>query len=263
MKQFNNKTMFIDTHTHLFLKEFDEDREFVIANAINNKVEKFFLPNIDSTTIDSLLKLSKQYPNNCYPLIGLHPTSVKKNYIEEIKIIENLLKKEKFYAIGEIGIDLYWDKTFKKQQDNAFRIQIEIAKKNKLPIVIHSRESFNEIFSIIDELNNNDLTGIFHSFTGDIEQAKKIISYGGFKIGINGIVSFKNSKLGETVKEIGIEHLLLETDSPYLAPHPKRGRRNESSYLIYTAQKIADLYNISLEKLAEITTKNAKEVFKF
>ncbi len=253
--------MFIDTHTHLYLKEFDNDRDTVILDAINNKVERFFLPNIDSTTISNLLKLSKKYPNNCYPLIGLHPTSVKENYLEEIKIVENWLKKEKFYAIGEIGIDLYWDKTFKKQQDDAFRIQIEIAKKNNLPIIIHARESFDEIFSIIDELNDDKLTGIFHSFTGDLEQAKRIINYGGFKIGINGIVSFKNSKLGDTVKEIGIEYLLLETDAPYLAPHPKRGQRNESSYLIYTAQKIADLYNMPIEKLAEITTKNANEVF--
>ena len=255
--------MFIDTHTHLFLKEFDEDIENVISEAIKNKVEKFFLPNIDSSTIESLLNLTKKYPNNCYPLIGLHPTSVKENYIEEIKIVENWLKKEKFYAIGEIGIDLYWDKTFKDQQEDAFRIQIEIAKNNKLPIIIHSRESFDEIFLVIDELNDENLTGIFHSFTGNLDQAKKIINYRGFKIGINGIVSFKNSKLGDTVKEIGLEHLLLETDSPYLAPHPKRGRRNESSYLIYTAQKIAELYNVSLEELAEITSKNAKEIFKF
>ncbi|MBN1253556.1 MAG: TatD family hydrolase [Bacteroidales bacterium] len=255
--------MLIDTHTHLFLDAFDSDIEEVINSAIGNNVEKFFLPNIDSSTIERLLNISKKYPNNCYPLIGLHPTSVKENYKQEIDTIEYWLTKEKFYAIGEIGIDLYWDKTFEHQQEDAFKIQIEIAKKHSLPIIIHARESFNEIFSIIDQLNDEKLTGIFHSFTGNKEQAEKIINYGGFKIGINGIVTFKNSELANIVKQIGIEHILLETDSPYLAPHPKRGRRNESSFLIYTAKKIAELYNISIDELADVTTENAKQIFKF
>jgi TatD DNase family protein len=247
----------IDTHTHLFLEEFDADREKVIADALANHIDKFFLPNIDSRTIDKVLSLSATYPENIFPMVGLHPTSVKGNYMDEINLVKNYLEKEKFYGIGETGIDLYWDKTYVEEQRESFKIQIELAKKYKLPIIIHVRESFNEVFEIIDNMNDADLTGIFHCFSGTYEQAQKIIDYGGFKLGIGGVVTFKNSGLDKIVSKISLEHLVLETDSPYLAPVPKRGQRNESSYLLYVAQKIAELHNTSIENVAEITSRNA------
>jgi len=252
---------FIDTHTHLFLEHFNNDLDTVIKTAINKDIDKFFLPNIDSTSIRSVLDLSKKYPDNCFPMVGLHPTSVKENFKEELDLVEHLIEKEKFYGIGETGIDLYWDKSFIKEQEESFSFQIELAKKNKLPIIIHVRDSFEEVFKVVDKHNNEELTGIFHCFTGDYSQARKIIEYGGFKLGIGGVVTFKNSKLGETVSKIPLEHLVLETDSPYLAPMPNRGKRNESSYIIYIAEKIAELHQITIEELAEITSKNALEVF--
>jgi TatD DNase family protein len=248
---------FIDTHTHIFLEEFDTDRDKVIADALANHINKFFLPNIDSSSIDKIISLSATYPNYIFPMVGLHPTSVKENYMDEINIVKNYLEKEKFYGIGETGIDLYWDKTFVEEQKESFRIQIELAKKYKLPIIIHVRESFKEVFEIIDEMNDSELTGIFHCFSGTYEQAKKIIDCGGFKLGIGGVVTFKNSGLDKTIAKISLEHLVLETDSPYLAPVPKRGQRNESSYLLYVAQKIAELHNTSVENVAEITSRNA------
>jgi len=251
----------IDTHTHLFLEHFDKDREEVIKDSIKNGVQKLFIPNIDSSTTKQVVKMGKDYPNICYPILGLHPTSVKENYKEELEDLEHWLAKEKFYGIGETGIDLYWDKTFIKEQEEAFRYQINLAKQTELPLIIHSRESFDEIFSIIDELNDDRLKGIFHSFTGSIEQAEKILSYKGFKIGIGGIVTFKNSGLADVVAKIGLEHLVLETDSPYLAPAPNRGKRNQSSYLTLIAQKIADVYHVDMETVAKITTENAKKLF--
>lgn len=253
---------FIDTHTHLFLEHFNNDLDDVINSAKEKGVNKFFLPNIDSTSIDDVIALSKKYPENCFPLVGLHPTSVKKGFEDELDLVVQLLEKEKFYGIGETGIDLYWDKTFIKEQEEAFGFQIELAKKNKLPIIIHVRDSFEEVFKVVDKHNTDDLTGIFHCFSGDYNQAQKIIEYGGFKLGIGGVITFKNSKLGETVSQISLEHLVLETDSPYLAPTPHRGKRNESSYIVYVAEKIADLHRISLEELAKITTQNAKDVFR-
>lgn len=252
----------IDTHTHLFLEQFDEDRSTVVEEALRNGIKKMFLPNIDSSTTEKVVQMAKDFPEVCYPIIGLHPTSVKENYRDELKDLEHWLKKEKFYAIGETGIDLYWDKTFIKEQEEAFKFQIKLAKQSGLPLIIHARESFDEIFAIVDELNDERLKGIFHSFTGTTEQAEKILFYKGFKIGIGGIVTFKNSGLADVVAKIGLEHLVLETDSPYLAPTPKRGKRNESSYLIYIAQKIAEVYNTDIEKVAEITTQNATELFK-
>ena len=252
---------FIDTHTHLFLPEFDSDRDQVIANAIENGVDKLLLPNVDSTTIDDLNNLVKKYPNNCFPMIGLHPTSVKDNYLDELKIVETYLKNQKIYAIGEIGIDLYWDKTFLKEQEKAFRYQIDLAKEYKLPIVIHARNSFDEIFKIMNEVNSENLTGVFHAFTGDEKQAERIVEWG-FKIGIGGIVTFKNSGLDKVVYNIDINHIVLETDSPYLPPVPKRGKRNESAYIKYIAEKIAEIKNISLEEVAKITSRNAKQLFR-
>jgi TatD DNase family protein len=252
---------FIDTHTHLFLPEFDTDRDQVIDNAKENGVEKVLLPNVDKSTIEPLLSLVDTYPEFCYPMMGLHPTSVNENYKEELKTVENWLDKRKFYAIGEIGIDLYWDKTFKAEQEEAFRYQIELAKKHDLPIIIHARESFDEIFEIMDEVKDKKLKGIFHAFTGNDFHAERIVEWG-FKIGIGGIVTFKNSGLDKVVNNIDINHIVLETDSPYLAPVPKRGKRNESAYIINIAKKIAEIKDISLEEVATISTKNAKQLFK-
>lgn len=252
--------VFIDTHTHLFLPEFDNDRKQVIENAILHGVDKMLLPNVDSTTVTSLFDVCRQYPKNCYPMIGLHPTSVKESFKTDIQYIESILEIEKVKAIGEIGIDLYWDKTFLKQQQEAFICQINLAKKYDLPIVIHARESFNEIFDIIKLHLDNKLKGVFHAFTGDIAQAKQIIGWG-FKLGIGGIVTFKNSGLDKIVEQIDLNHIVLETDSPYLPPVPFRGKRNESAYLVKVAEKIAQIKNCSVEEVAEKTTINAKRLF--
>ena len=251
----------IDTHTHLFVTEFNEDRYEVINNALNSGVLKMILPGINSSYINLQLQISDAFPGICFPAAGLHPSDVNKNFEEELRIVENNIKTGRFIAVGEIGIDLYWDQTFKEEQKIAFEKQIVLAKKYKLPVIIHVRDSFREIFKITDKHNDENLRGIFHSFTGTYEDARKIINYGGFKIGINGIVTFKNSGLDKIVKEIELKHLVLETDSPYLSPVPKRGKRNESSYLIYIANKIAEIKEISLGELADITNKNAVEVF--
>lgn len=257
----NSIMQFIDTHTHLYLPEFDQDRDQTITHAIDNNVQNMFLPNVDSTTILPMLDLVVQYPLHCYPMMGLHPTSVKENYQKELKLVENWLEKVEFIAIGEIGIDLYWDKTFQKQQEEVFRRQLDLAKKYGLPVVIHARESFDEIFKIMNEVVDEQLTGVFHAFTGNNEQAEQIIGWG-FKIGIGGIVTFKNAGLDQVVRNIDINHIVLETDSPYLAPVPKRGKRNQSAYIKYIAEKIALIKNISVNQVAEITTKNAKQLFK-
>ncbi|MDC0015206.1 TatD family hydrolase [Flavobacteriales bacterium] len=250
-----------DTHTHLYANQFDEDREQVIQNCFDDGISRLFLPNIDKSSVDGMMKLVEQYPENCFPMIGIHPCSVNENWKQELDEYKELLKKKKFYAIGEIGIDLYWDKTTQGIQEEAFEAQIILAKELKLPIVIHARDSFDEIFAIVDKHNDENLTGIFHCFNGTIEQANKIINYGGFKLGIGGVVTFKNAGVDKVVKQIPLEHLVLETDSPYLAPHPNRGKRNESTYLTLIAQKVADLHEVSLEEIANVTTSNSKEVF--
>ena len=250
----------IDTHSHIFLPEFDSDRDEVIFNAKENGVEKILLPNVDDSTTERLMELVSKYPDYCLPMMGLHPTSVKENFREELEKVENWLTKRKFYAIGEIGIDLYWDKSFKQKQEEAFRSQIELAKKYNLPIVIHARESFDELFLIMSDVMDEKLNGVFHAFTGNDEQAKQIISWG-FKIGIGGIVTFKNSGLDKVVNNIDINHMVLETDSPYLAPVPKRGKRNESAYINYIAQNISEIKGVSVEEVAKVTTQNAKEIF--
>lgn len=251
----------IDSHCHLYLPEFQEDIHEVIARAKEKGIEKFFLPNIDSGTIDSMCKLANEYPGVCYPMIGLHPTSVKENHIDELKKIKEELVKGEYCAIGEIGIDLYWDKTFLSQQKEAFRFQIKLAKEVGLPVVIHSRESFNEIFNIIDEENDENLKGIFHCFTGSKDDAIRILNYGGFKLGIGGVVTFKNGGIDKFLSEIPLECVVLETDSPYLAPVPYRGKRNESSYLIEIAERLATIYNKEVNEIAEITTTNSLEIF--
>lgn len=252
-----------DTHTHLYSEQFKDDIDTVIQNSINKGITRLFLPNIDSSSIDSMMKLEADYPNNCFPMMGLHPTSVAENYKEELAIIESWMNKQVFCAIGEIGIDLYWDKTYLEAQQEAFRFQIELAKKYNLPFVIHCRDAFDEIFEILDELNDDKMRGIFHCFTGTIEQANHIINYGNFKIGIGGVVTFKNSGLDKVIEQIDLKNIVLETDSPYLAPTPFRGKRNESTYLYTIAEKVAEIHQTDIETVASITTKNSVDVFGF
>lgn len=250
----------IDTHTHLFLPEFDSDRSEVIESAIARGVEKMLLPNIDSGSYEAMMKVCSGFKSNCLPMIGLHPSSVKDDYKTELKFVEEKISQQKFWAIGETGIDLYWDKTFFEQQQEAFEFQLNLAKKHHLPLVIHARESFSEIFEIVEANMDDRLTGVFHSFTGNEEQAKKITGWG-FKVGIGGIVTFKNSGLDAVVKNIDLDHIVLETDSPYLAPTPKRGKRNESKYLQFIADKIASVKGVDVEYVAEVTTYNARKLF--
>lgn len=250
-----------DTHTHLYLDQFSEDIEEVIKRALDYKVQRFFFPNIDKSTTGQLLALCEQFPDQCFPMMGLHPCSVNTSYESELAHVYEELKTGKYCAVGEIGIDLYWDKTYSAEQEIAFRKQIEWARVFKLPIVIHARDSFEEIFAIMDEVNDENLTGIFHCFTGSLEDAHKILAYGGFKLGIGGVVTFKNSGLDKVVEQLSLKDLVLETDSPYLAPTPYRGKRNESAYLIRIAEKLATLFGVSLEEVASVTTANSKEVF--
>ena len=253
---------FIDTHTHLYADKFDEDRTGRIEAAIAAGVGKFFLPNIDQTSIEGMKNLQEQFPGRCYPMMGLHPCSVKENVKEELAIVEKELENSNYIAVGEIGIDLYWDKSFIKEQEMAFRKQIQWAKAKKLPIVIHCREAFDEILNILDEVNDADLFGVFHCFTGNLEQAKHILSYGNFKLGIGGVLTFKNAGLDKVIKDISIDDLVLETDSPYLAPAPFRGKRNESAYLLHVAEKLANIHQLTLKEVADKTSKNALEIFK-
>ena len=251
---------FIDTHTHLYLPQFKDDIDSVLLRSQNNNVYKLVLPNIDSKTIEPLRELSAQKPDMFVPLIGLHPTHVKEDVENELELIINEFNRNTYSGIGEIGIDLYWDKTFAEQQKFSFRRQLQLAHDNELPVVIHARDSLNEIFQVLESLNYSESTGIFHAFTGSIPEAKRIIEMG-YKIGIGGIVTFKNSLLAETVSNIDLNHIVLETDSPYLAPHPYRGKRNESSYLPLIAGRIAEIQNKQLEEVAEITTLNAVRIF--
>lgn len=255
--------MLIDTHTHLYSDQFENDRREVIASAIDAGVEKLFLPNIDSSSIRGMEELVHSFPLNCYPMYGLHPGNVGETYKNELQLIKQALDSStNAIAIGEIGMDLYWDKTFIEEQKIAFREQIEWAKTMELPIVIHCREAFTEIFEILDELNSPELTGVFHCFTGDYEQAKHILGYGGFKMGIGGVVTYKNSDLPDVLQKIDLNDIILETDSPYLPPVPHRGKRNESAYIRYVAEKVADVYQKPIEEIERITTKNAIELFR-
>ena len=255
--------MIIDTHTHLYVEEFDTDYKEVIQRAIDYGVEKFFLPAIDSSYTNRMFRLQKEYPEHVYLMNGLHPCSVKENWQEEIAKVNALVSthSKDFYAIGEIGIDLYWDKTFLEAQKEAFALQIRLAKEYHLPIVIHCREAFEETFEVLEKEKSDDLFGIFHCFTGNKEQALRAISFG-LKLGIGGVVTFKNGKIDTFLNEIPLKHLVLETDAPYLAPVPFRGKRNESSYLIYIVKKLAEIYNISENEIIKRTTNNALEIFK-
>ncbi len=250
----------IDTHTHLFLEQFNNDREAVIKRAIDNGVYKLLLPNIDSKSLDDLKETVKLFPENCYPMIGLHPTSVDNNFTSELNLVKSELESDKYIAVGEIGIDLYWDKTFIKEQQQAFATQIDLALEHNLPIVIHARESFQEIFEVLEGYRDSGITGVFHSFTGSLEDANRAIDLG-FMIGFNGILTFKNSGLDKIAKQVDIKHILLETDSPYLAPTPYRGKRNESSYVVNVGNKLAEIKGLDIKDVARITTENAERLF--
>jgi TatD DNase family protein len=249
-----------DTHTHLYSEEFNLDRNEMMQRAIHSGVSRFFVPAIDSTCTQSMYDLEKTYPENIFLMMGLHPTYVKENYQEELLHVETELTKRKFYAIGEIGIDLYWDKTRLHEQQIAFKHQIRLAKKYQLPIVIHCRDAFDEIFEVLESEKGADLFGIFHCFTGTYEQALRAISFN-MKLGIGGVITFKNGKIDQFLDQIDLKHVVLETDSPYLAPLPYRGKRNESSYIVNIVQKLAEIYSISMDEIAEITTENSKFVF--
>ncbi len=252
----------VDTHAHLYAEEFEEDRAEMLQRAMDKGVDKFYLPNIDSRSISAMIALEKQYPRHCHAMMGLHPCYVKENYQEELNIVKEWLDDRRFCAVGEIGMDLYWDKSFLKEQEQAFVIQSEWAMDLGLPIVIHSREATDRLIELIREMNDPRLRGIFHCFTGNSEQAEKIIDLGLY-LGIGGVLTFKNAGLDKTVKEIDIRHLVLETDAPYLAPKPFRGKRNESSYLLYIAQKLAEIKGVTVEEVAAVTTQNAENIFEF
>lgn len=249
-----------DTHTHLYAEQFDEDRNEIIQKALDLGIKRFFIPAIDSSYYDRMFSLEKEFPDHIFLMAGLHPTHVKADFLKELEIVQEQLNNHQFYAVGEIGMDLYWDKSFIEEQKEAFLIQISWAKKRGLPIVIHCRDAFDEIFEVLDAANDKDLFGIFHCFTGDEQQANRVIDYG-FKLGIGGVVTFKNGGLDKFLASIPLEHIVLETDAPYLAPTPFRGKRNESSYLINVLDKLVDIYKLSPEEIANITTKNSKDIF--
>ena len=249
-----------DTHTHLYYETDPEKLSDLMQRSLDNKVCRLFLPNVDSESIPLVFGLSERYPNHCFPMLGLHPCDVKANYKEELDSISKEIAQRKVYAIGEIGIDLYWDKSTLSIQQEAFRTQIDWAKNLGMPIVIHCREAFDEILEILNELKDDKLRGIFHCFSGTLEQAHQVIGLG-FYLGIGGVLTYKNSGLDKVIQDVSLEHLVLETDSPYLTPVPFRGKPNESSYLVYIAQKLADLKQVSLHEIAEVTTQNSRMVF--
>ena len=252
--------MFIDTHTHLYAEEFNADRNPLIQKAIDNGVKKFYLPNIDSTSIEGMHQLEKEFPENCFAMMGLHPCSVNATVNEELAIVKDWLAKRKYSAIGEIGIDLYWDKTFLKEQQQAFKEQINWALEYNYAIIIHCREAFDEIFEILVSYKKLP-KAIFHCFSGNLDQANKILELGNFKLGVGGVLTFKNSGLDKVIENINLEHLVLETDAPYLAPVPFRGKRNEPVYLLEVAKKLAEIKNVSINEIAEVTSKNANFIF--
>jgi TatD DNase family protein len=252
--------MLTDTHTHLYSDAFDEDRSVMMQRSFDAGIKRMFIPAIDSESTQAMYKLEKEYPDNVFLMMGLHPTSVKENYKEELLHIKEQFNERSFIAVGEIGIDLYWDKSTLEIQKEAFKIQIQLAKKYQLPIVIHCRDAFDAVFEVLETERGNDLFGIFHCFTGTEAQAKQAISYN-MKLGIGGVVTFKNGKIDKFLNKFELKHIVLETDSPYLSPTPYRGKRNESSYLQLICKKVAEIYNISEEEVARITTENSKEVF--
>jgi TatD DNase family protein len=249
-----------DTHTHLYSEAFDGDRDEMISRAITAGVTRFFVPAIDSTYSESMYALERKYPTHVFLMMGVHPTHIKDNYKEELDHVKQVLETRKFVAIGEIGIDLYWDKSTLKKQQEAFQIQIHLAKRYKLPIVIHCRDAFDEVFEILEEEKSENLFGVFHCFTGTLEQAHQAISYN-MKLGIGGVVTFKNGKIDQFLSQIDLKHIVIETDAPYLAPVPYRGKRNESVYIVEVLKKLSSIYGQSTKNIAEITTKNSKDIF--
>ena len=249
-----------DTHTHLYYETDPQKRAELIQRCFDNDINRLFLPNVDVESVAQVFDLVNAYPNNVFPMLGLHPCSVKDDWEQVLATIKASHQNHKIYAIGEIGIDLYWDKTTLPQQIAAFKQQIAWAKSLQLPIVIHCRDAFDEVFEVLEQERGDDLRGIFHCFTGNLEQAQKVIDLG-FYLGIGGVVTYKNAGLDKILPQIDLSHIVLETDSPYLTPVPHRGKPNESSYLIHIAQKVADVYQTSLEAVAEITTANSKQIF--
>lgn len=251
----------IDTHSHIYGPEFDEDRDFVVARAKEANVTKSILANVDTTTIDQMYRCHEEYPDFTVMAMGLHPTSVNNNYKEDLKTIENQLNEKKFVAIGEIGLDLYWDRTFEKEQITVLEQQIDWALSLDLPMILHIRKAYAETFKVLDRFKGKDFHGVFHCFGGGIEEAKKAVSMG-FALGIGGVVTYKNSNLGEIISPIGIDHIILETDAPYLSPVPNRGKRNEPANLLYVKERLASIFQRKSEIIDEITTENAKKIFK-
>ena len=252
--------MMTDTHTHLYSEAFAQDRRQMMQRAFEAGVKRFFIPAIDSGHTEAMYALEAEYPGQVFLMMGLHPTSVKENFEDELAHVEEQFRTRNFYAVGEIGIDLYWDQTTLDIQKIAFKKQINLAKKHKLPIVIHCRDAFDEIFEVLESEKDDDLFGIFHCFTGTFEQAQRAISFN-MKLGIGGVVTFKNGKIDTFLKHIPLEHIVMETDSPYLAPVPFRGKRNESSYLELVCRKLSEIYKISESEIAQITSKNSKAIF--
>ncbi len=251
-----------DTHAHLYLEHFDADRDQMVQRAFDAGVKYMLLPNIDHNSLPKMLDLSSSYPANLFPMIGLHPTDVKDNFEDELQAISGYLNREKFYAIGETGIDLYWDKTYVEEQKAALRYQVQLAKHHGLPLVLHVRDSFDEIFEVLDDTADEQLTGVFHCFTGTLAQAHHAINLG-FKLGLGGVLTYKNSGLDKVVEALDTGHFVLETDSPYLTPAPFRGKRNESAYVRFVAERLAAIKKMPLQEVAEITTINAQRLFKF
>jgi TatD DNase family protein len=252
----------IDTHSHIYSEEFDADRTEMIQRAKSVGVEHIILPNVDSESLSRMLKLESEFPGYCHAAIGLHPTSVNENFETELNIVESELKSRKWIAIGEIGIDLYWDKTYYNQQVIVLTQQIEWAIKFNLPVIIHIRDSFDETLQIMAQYQHSGLKGVFHSFTGTCEQAEKLLEYEGFMLGINGVVTFKNSRLTNALEKVPLSRLVLETDAPYLAPVPYRGKRNESSYLRLIAEKLSEIYKVPYNQVENQTTENAIKIFR-
>ncbi|MFD2203948.1 TatD family hydrolase [Shivajiella indica] len=251
---------YIDSHVHIYSKKYDDDRDEVIRRSVENGVGKLYMPNIDEESIDAMLEAEMRYPGICIPMMGLHPCDVKKGFEKQLYVMEDWINKREFAGIGETGLDLYWDKTFFEEQKDALRIQIEWAKQKKWPIILHCRESMDETIQIVKEGKSEDLKGIFHCFSGTIDQAKEIIDLG-FLLGIGGVVTYKNGGLDKILPELGLKHLVLETDGPYLAPVPHRGKRNSSEYIPLIAERIAEITQRDPEEVARVSTENSNRIF--
>jgi TatD DNase family protein len=251
----------IDTHSHIYLKEFDEDRVEVVERALANGVEKILLPNIDAKSVSDMLQLVDLFPGVCHAMMGLHPTSVNADFESQLTNLKEVFGNASCVAVGEVGIDLYWDQTYKDQQMEAFEEQMRWAKQMHLPVVIHCRDAFSEVFQSVEKLMDADLKGVFHSFSGDVMEAQRILEYESFFLGINGVVTFKNSNLREVLKEVPLSKVVLETDAPYLTPVPFRGKRNESSYVKYICEELTKVYDLPFSMVDEVTTQNARQLF--